>query len=381
MKILLKGYYGFGNLGDDILMLVSYKSLKKKFPDVTLDVFSNYTKRLDGFEKQPDYNTYIHHIIGEQPRLIDWTYHESYDLLVDGGGGIYFGHTAGRWYHRILNVFVRLFGVNTISRIDTALRNLTGKQRRIRFTKHIGWGIGIGEYKKSFPELFRQFSDMGSYTQLMVRDAESKALLKHYKYRGVTGVYADLAFLHTHWVPNGVRYPERASKKIAIILLDFEKDAERTMEEIQTIERRVISAGYEITYFSLDDVKDKLYRSKFHDRPFVSWQPSEMKPDDFFEKLAQNQVVITARAHGAILGACLGVIPIIIPHSQKLVQVSRMFPASAKTYEICLTDALLQTLDFIFFNLEACRQAVASDVEMNKIRAEAMVEAISTVYE
>lgn len=379
MKILLKGYYGFGNLGDDILMLVAYKNLKRKFPEATLDVFSNYTKNLNGFKKKSDYNTYIYNIIGEQPRLIDWTYRESYDLLVDGGGGIYFGYKTGRWDHSVLNFFIRLLGTSTTNRIDNWLRILSRKKRRIRFDARVGWGIGIGQYKKSFPELFRQFSDMGSYTQLMVRDEESKVLLTQYKNKCITGVYADLAFLHTRWVPEALRPPESASKKVAIILLDFEKDAEMIMEEIKAAEKRAALAGYEITYFSIDDVKDTLFRSNFQNHSLISWEPSKMKLTDFLAKLAQHEVVITARAHGAILGACLGIVPVIIPHSQKLVQVAKMFPTSATTYPVCLSDDLVQNLNHVFSNLEACRKAVATDVQMNKLKAEAMIETINTI--
>src|SRR5690606_41007532 len=42
-KILLKGYFGFANLGDDLLLVTAYSLLREAFPTAAIDVFSNNT--------------------------------------------------------------------------------------------------------------------------------------------------------------------------------------------------------------------------------------------------------------------------------------------------------------------------------------------------
>ena len=103
MKILLKGYYGFGNLGDDILMMVSYAILKKKYAEAVISIYSENTPNNPHLSDPVGFNQYIHSLLKDTPRLVDWTCQDDYDLLFDGGGGIYKDHTYGNWGHAIAN--------------------------------------------------------------------------------------------------------------------------------------------------------------------------------------------------------------------------------------------------------------------------------------
>jgi polysaccharide pyruvyl transferase WcaK-like protein len=341
-------------------------------------IFSNYTENLATFSKYPRYNKYIFKILNEQPNLVDWKYQGDFECVIDGGGGIYFGHTHGKWYHAVINFLLRKIGVVNVSNLDVALRKIFRKPKHITFNKRIGVGLGIGEYVLSSPQTYSQFSDIGSYDFLFVRDAESKRLLLEYGFKRKVQVYTDIAFYSEYWLPR-TRIGQSSIKSLAIILLDFSRHKKMNFDIITDFEKQAFSCGYKVTYYSIDDVMDVDYRESFKDRNLICWKPNEMSLDEFLNSLAQHTVVISARAHGVILGACLGLVPIIIPHSQKLVQISRMFPEASASYKITAFNDLMKVVDHIFLNLESCQRAVKLDVEMNKNKAKEMLESFVKV--
>ena len=63
MKILIKGYYGYGNLGDDILMLVSFNLIKSIFPHAENVIFSNNSINNKDAKTDKGYNHYVKNIL------------------------------------------------------------------------------------------------------------------------------------------------------------------------------------------------------------------------------------------------------------------------------------------------------------------------------
>src|SRR6185437_3921635 len=81
MRILLSGYYGFGNLGDEALLHVIVTQLRMRFPDLTIEVLSAKPQETAaaaaGVSAIDRWNT------REVRAAIERT-----DLLVSGGGGL-----------------------------------------------------------------------------------------------------------------------------------------------------------------------------------------------------------------------------------------------------------------------------------------------------
>jgi polysaccharide pyruvyl transferase CsaB len=101
-RVLLSGYYGFGNLGDEALLEVIVDRLRRRFPAVQLDVLSatpGATARLHGVESTPRW---------------DWRATRAAirraDVVLSGGGGLLQNATSLRsllYYAGILREAIR----------------------------------------------------------------------------------------------------------------------------------------------------------------------------------------------------------------------------------------------------------------------------------
>lgn len=326
-KILLKGYYGFGNLGDDILMIVSYNLLKEKYPEASIDIFSNHTPNLNGFKRSSAYNQYIWQLLGEKPELIDWTSKKEYDLVFNGGGGVFFDVKHGSAVYGVINTIFKIAGSRVAHRVDRLLRVAFNKPRHIRFRKQHGAGIGIGPYSKRSALFFRHLAEIGSFEALFVRDDVSMQFLASMNFAGQRFKFTDLAFLSDYWVPEKLKAKKEKTfgNKLGILLQDLPSRQEELFSAVEGFLSSVTDA--EVTFLSFDKNHDQEYIRRFSSRHrLVVWDPEVISMESFLEILASQNIIITARAHGAILGALLGVVPICLGVSPKLEHVSQFFP-------------------------------------------------------
>ncbi len=102
MRVLLSGYYGFGNLGDEALLEVIVTQMRRRFPSCTLDVLSaepEATRERFGVEATPRWNM---RDVRDAVRRAD--------VVVSGGGGLLQSATSLRsvvYYAGILREAIR----------------------------------------------------------------------------------------------------------------------------------------------------------------------------------------------------------------------------------------------------------------------------------
>lgn len=373
MKILLKGYYGFGNFGDDILLKVSHGIIRKKHAHASIFVYSNYNQNLHSFSQYPAYNHYIFKILNEDVRLIDWTHTEHFDLVIDGGGGVYFDANNGSMLRKSLNHILKFIGSARVSYLDKLIRTLLGKKKRLSYNRRIAFGVGIGPYTKSSTLLYHHMVDIGSTDVMLVRDKTSQAWLDDFKFAGYQSISADIAFFSEHWLKSNFRISEQRvfQGRIGIILLDWPQDSEKLFSVFQGFANQLLEKGNRVTFFSFDVNYDKKYIAAFKDAfDFVAWQPDQMTVDDFLAQLSGMDLIFSARAHGAIIGAVLGVPAVCIGTSKKLIEVSKMFPSlSSIIHEPITQEGLLEKFHQISKNYESSLRSLQKDVQSNKALA------------
>jgi polysaccharide pyruvyl transferase CsaB len=103
VRVLLSGYYGFGNLGDEALLEVIVEQMRARFPSVTMDVLSatpDETARTYGVDATPRWSM----------RAVRDAIARA-DVVLSGGGGLLQTATSARsvvYYAGILREAIRL---------------------------------------------------------------------------------------------------------------------------------------------------------------------------------------------------------------------------------------------------------------------------------
>ena len=310
-------------MGDDLLMLVTYRLVKEKYPNAKITVFSNHTENLKEFKRKPGYNKYIYKILGEEVTLIDWTFKGYFDLVVNGGGGIYFDDRKGPIYYYPFNTIIKWIGINSVYNIDSIIRKITGKSNRIKFGNRIGLGIGVGPFHPSASVFFRKVAELGSYDKLSVRDYYSFNLLKGLKFKQELFQNTDLSFLTELWIPQQTRKPiKKESDKIGIVLRGGTKEIHIHYKQLA---EELRDKNFKVEFFAFDEYYDHDFINIMQPEFDVNiWNPNKMGFEHYLCNLWQCSVCITDRAHGAILGAIGNVIPLIIQSSEKSDQIVKI---------------------------------------------------------
>lgn len=168
-KIVVKGYYGFRNLGDDILMLVSYRLAKELFPSHKIVVCSNNSNPL-----------YISDFLGESVTLVKDHDKLEAEWIINGGGGVYFDFKKGKLKYFLLNKFIHLIGFYSFRSIYLAYRQWKRNPGLTSIHK-VGWGIGIGSYTASSQKFFSDIVSLSNFDFLLLRDQDSLKQVEKYK--------------------------------------------------------------------------------------------------------------------------------------------------------------------------------------------------------
>lgn len=354
IDIVILGYFGKHNFGDDILMCVAYglaKSIKK---DARIGI------RLSGEDR------YIAKMLIGDITFIPFGTRNKHALVIHGGGGTFFDFDSYRFFERINNYMLFFGGIKSYLFIDSILRRCLRKQR-LSGEKRIGIGLGIGTFSKGSRKLREALPILSDFDALWVRDRSSVDNLSYLGVTPPTVLGSDLAFLHEYWCPPHLfmckMNTQRNRPKIGLILRDWpSQDGEQLSSVFRPALDR-LRADYDITVVSLDENTDQVTLKSLGDYPQKIWQPEQEDIGIFCERLVDFDVFLTARAHGAICGACLGRPSVILAIEPKLETVHDMLKQSSvlvvKPFkEERLSEALQQALSI---SMAAIRQDVMTN--------------------
>ncbi|MBL6446872.1 polysaccharide pyruvyl transferase family protein [Fulvivirga sp. 29W222] len=352
-SILIRGYYGFGNFGDDILLLTTFNVIRDALPNAEVQVFSNAP--IPG---------YICKLLGTDIGIIDYKANKHFDFLIDGGGGVYFDFATGTTLSAVRNKVIDIIGHSTFSSVLNFYKRFKGTPG-VTATYQLGVGIGVGTFTKSsnrYPDSVRKLS---AYNILMVRDPDSLCNLKKIKFGGEVGVFSDLAFLTDYWLPKELKKNQKKrGKSIGFVVRVWNQP--EYFDWCLSRAELLASRGYEVSFFCFEKNSDAEIVERLSTKPYQLhvWSPHEGSLQVYLSHIADLDLIISMRAHGTIVGACLGVPSINLDIEPKLKIVSEMFPRSSVLLNIGVTEP-----KFIESIEEMLQRRVYLESEVQKNRA------------
>lgn len=365
--IILFGYYGKANFGDDVLLKVTHSIMRLQAPEVTITVV------VDGND-----GGYVAAMLDDVEIIAPGT-RGHYDMIVHGGGGVFFDFARHGMTDRLLERSIRLIGLRSFVRLEHFARTFLNRPR-LSADARIGLGIGVGTFTPGSPKLRQDLPILADFDSLWLRDPQSVDNLRRFGLTSPVILGSDLAFLTEHWcptIPEGRPPISRAGRpKLGVILRDWPPGQGEGFATSLLPALEQLKTHYEITGLVFDERSDPRTIAALAPFPLRVWKPRAMSISDFADVLEIQDVLLTSRAHGAICGACLGVPSVIVEIEPKLRGVHKMLQQCT---QIVLPDRIDTWEEAIAQAAMTPRTSIVADVERNRrLSSEALSETFST---
>lgn len=331
IPVFIKGNYGPSNLGDDVLLTMMIRVLSEIISPE--DVYIEVQKPELASKLFPGVKFLANGSVEELDAKI----------AIYGGGGQFFSFPEYRGLslqsQRIARV---LSGDIKLTQLYDYLKRNKRQIRRIKVNadKKCAFGIGVGPFVDNSPEINATKTALKSCQIITVRDKESKQLCENWGIEKVD-VIPDPTFLADLWSDkNSEKEHICTNRKVSIGAIfrswPFDSIGKNYFSHLQRTMKRVSSEGVKVNFISLSlESERELCRSLAKtDEDVLTWDPKNNTPYKFIKQIRDNcDLVVSARAHGVVLPATMGVPGICVGIEPKLKNIHAMLPNSTKLWK------------------------------------------------
>lgn len=357
----IRGAYGPGNLGDDVLMLTMIKILKKRNKKTIVSVNN----------------------IKSAKKMIDNIDFVDFDTLIDskitflGGGGQFFSFPQKNKFKKIFTILKN--GKKSNNFMKKSIFKLF-KIPKFSYEHLVGIGLGIGPFENDENNIIHNHTKktLSKSIFLSVRDSESLSILKEMNINQ-SRMDTDLSFFSEAWIDEESLDDKNAdTKKNKISLIIREWSFEGKGKQIENSFEKTIaflkSKNYEVQLVSLYKEKDISIINKYNKEKWLIWDPNDYSIKDFFNKLKQTtDIVVSVRAHGVLLSSIIGIPSISVVIEPKLKNIAELLPNSVSVLDNLDDLALLEKTLISINNDPFILQKLKKDVAIQKEKAKKMI--------
>jgi polysaccharide pyruvyl transferase WcaK-like protein len=343
MIFLIEGAFGESNFGDDLLLMATINAMRSNLDLVKVIVHArDVSVPGDYLDRLPFVDEVVR---GMRVEYIN------YDMCVYAGGTQFYSYPSSSKYGRNRNGIKHL--------LVRVLRKVMRSFRRTRPSAFLG--IGIGPFLDGNEDACMRLLSKSSY--LAVRDRRSIEFLDKW---GVLNksMGADICFARKYWLPEiGVRV-DRTIPCIGIVVRDFEYNlpGRDYLNSLLGFCTHLNKKKVAIKFFSFSKVKDgeSLSTLVSHGLHVSVWDGEMSNFTSYVSEIAECTLLITARFHGVIVGAALGIPSIGIEVDPKVRLVCEEFGSACAIWSapfdsselVILYDNLISSSDDLRPELE-----------------------------
>lgn len=277
MKVVLSGYYGFHNVGDEAILLSIISALRKVNPNVEITVLSN----------DPDYTEKTYHVNA----VNRWRIKEvmaaikASDGLISGGGSLLQDKTGNR-------SVVYYSGVMLMARF-------LGKP-------FVVYAQGIGPIEKSFNQKIAKFT-LSKASYLSVRDEASRLFLEKIGIKKAIEEVPD-PVLGLEVTDKGSDWLNKSSYReesfLSVSVRDWPSEVDY-LEKIAVALDKLAKLGYEIVFIPMHGEHDEKTSCKVVEmmQEKADVAPYDLSIEEKVTLIGHSEVLIGMRLHALIFAA------------------------------------------------------------------------------
>lgn len=312
MKIKIKGAYGATNFGDDLLMCLFEKYFLDDFEDAKVDFQGQY---------EVDYPKKI---------LLKSSYNSNSfneDWLVYGGGTQFFAFQNLPYKNsieRYKSIVKRIFKDPSymFSKLTQKLYKNGSKMTfddNVIHTRTAFLAFGLGPFYGNTRKIDEVKGILSKADYIGLRDIRSVKYCEEWGIKAYFG--ADIAYssYYDYKVEKKSILAGKNKKKIGLIVRDWiwEESGNAYVDPIMDLYNHS-NDDYEFQFIVFAPYKDPDWMKRLNGKDFLHWNPDNHSIEEFLGLLNEFDGFVSARFHGAIIGALLGKPVIAIEIEPKL---------------------------------------------------------------